>query len=347
MSNPLFLIVAKNQKSEISYENKPFLPLGSPRFSHYKTILLLYFSNNVRRMVSMTSLPQKIARLYPFQSHFFTLNEPKTCRLHYIDEGKGEIVVMLHGNPTWSFYYRNLVLHLKSDYRCLVPDHIGCGLSDKPQHYPYCLQRHIDNTLQWLKGMQVGRFHLVVHDWGGAVGMGIATRWPASVRSITILNSAAFLSQQMPLRIALCRTKIGSWAIRYWNVFAKAATVMAVKTPLSPDVKFGYLYPYDSPQHRVAIDRFVQDIPVKESHPTRKVLKNIQDHLWLLTNKPCLIAWGMRDFCFTPEFLSVWQRYFPNAECYPFQNAGHYVLEDAKEEILPIIRRFIVKNTEV
>ena len=128
----------------------------------------------------MEVLPQNIARLYPFKSHFFTLNEQKSHRLHYIDEGRGEAVVMLHGNPTWSFYYRNLVLHLKSDYRCLVPDHIGCGLSDKPQSYNYCLQQHIDNTLQWLKGINIGHFHLIVHDWGGAIGMGVATRWPAS-----------------------------------------------------------------------------------------------------------------------------------------------------------------------
>ena len=295
----------------------------------------------------MEVLPQNIARLYPFKSHFFTLNEQKSHRLHYIDEGRGETVVMLHGNPTWSFYYRNLVLHLKSDYRCLVPDHIGCGLSDKPQSYNYCLQQHIDNILQWLKGINIGYFHLVVHDWGGAIGMGVATRWPASVRSITVLNSAAFLSQRMPFRIALCRTKIGSWAVRHWNVFAKAATVMAVKEPLSPDVKAGYLYPYDSPQHRIAVDRFVRDIPMEPSHPSYEVLKNIQEHLWLLEGKPCLLAWGMRDFCFTPEFLSVWQQYFPKAESYQFQNAGHYVLEDAKEEILPLIRQFIAKHSEI
>jgi haloalkane dehalogenase len=193
--------------------------------------------------------------------------------------------------------------------------------------------------------MDIGHFHLVVHDWGGAIGMGVATRLQARVRSIVILNSAAFLSKQMPLRIALCRTKIGSLAIRYLNVFAKAATIMATKTPLAPDVKYGYLYPYYSPQHRIAIDRFVQDIPMNESHPTYDVLKNIQEQLLVLAEKPCMIAWGMHDFCFTSKFLNIWQKFFPNAECYQLKDAGHYVLEDAKEEILPIIRRFIVKNT--
>jgi haloalkane dehalogenase len=122
---------------------------------------------------------------------------------------------------------------------------------------------------------------------------------------------------------------------------------MAVQTPLSPDEKAGYLYPYDSPQHRIAIDRFVRDIPMEPSHPSYAVLKNIQEHLWLLEGKPCLLAWGMRDFCFTPEFLNTWQQYFPKAECYQFPNAGHYVLEDAKEEILPLIRQFIARHSEI
>ena len=106
---------------------------------------------------------------YPFKKHTFELSG-QNVRMNYIDEGSGETVVMLHGNPTWSFYYRDLVSYLKPMYRCLVPDHVGCGLSDKPKNYNYCLQQHIDNTIEWLKGIKVGHFHLIVHDWGGARG---------------------------------------------------------------------------------------------------------------------------------------------------------------------------------
>ncbi len=292
----------------------------------------------------MVERPAFLSRLYPFTSHFFDLTTPVPCRMHYIDEGQGETVVMLHGNPTWSFYYRNLIVHLRSDFRCLAPDHIGCGLSDKPQNYPYRLQQHIENTLQWLKGLNVGRFHLVVHDWGGAIGSGIAIRWPASVQSLTILNSAAFLSPHIPLRIAICRNRWGSWAIRHWNLFAKAATYMATQKKLPHEVKAGYLFPYRQPQDRIGIDRFVQDIPMEPSHPTYPILKNIQKNLWLLQNKPCLLAWGMHDFCFSPEFLSTWKTYFPHAQTYEWEDAGHYVLEDVQEEILPIIRHFIVQH---
>lgn len=280
--------------------------------------------------------------LYPFQSHYFELQEPKPCCMHYLDEGQGEAVVMLHGNPTWSFYYRNLVQHLSPNYRCLVPDHIGCGLSDKPQSYPYQLAQHVENIRQWLKALQVERFHLVVHDWGGAIGMGVATQVPDCVQSITILNSAAFLSDRIPLRIELCRIPwLGSWAIRRLNLFAKAAVRMAAKKPLAKAVRRGYLLPYDSAKHRIAIDRFVKDIPMDSFHPSYGVLKHIQDNLCNLSLKPCQLAWGMRDFCFTPEFLAEWQKYFPNARVRCFDDAGHYVLEDAHGEIEPFIGQFL------
>lgn len=281
--------------------------------------------------------------LYPFVSRYFTLKTGH--RLHYIDEGRGETIVMLHGNPTWSFYYRNLVQYLKPMYRCLVPDHIGCGLSSKPQRYPYCLEQHIENTLLWLKNLNVGRFHLIVHDWGGAIGMGVATRWPASIQSMIILNSAGFLSDQMPLRITLCRIPLlGPWLIKYLNLFAKAATIMASQRRLSKKIKDGYLHPYNSPKNRVAINAFVQDIPMDDTHPSYKTLAQIQENLWLLEQKPCLLAWGMKDFCFTPEFLKRWQSIFPQATSICYDDAGHYVLEDAKDDLCPTIRKFLLKH---
>ncbi len=294
----------------------------------------------------MAMITQKaLSKLYPFKSHYVELDRGENIRMHYLDEGSGEPVVMLHGNPTWSFYYRDLIQFLKPYYRCLVPDHIGCGLSDKPLRYTYNLEQRIEDILQWLKDIKIGRFHLIVHDWGGAIGMGVAIRWPASIQSLTILNSAAFLSDQIPFRIALCRFPfLGSWAVRYLNLFAKAATWMTTKNKLPTNVKQAYLFPYDTPEHRIAIDKFVQDIPLEDNHPSYEILKNIQDNLWLLEQKPCLLAWGMQDFCFTPHFLSQWREFFPNAYIHCFEHAGHYVLEDAKEDIQPLIRKFLLKN---
>lgn len=265
--------------------------------------------------------------------------------MHYLDEGKGEPVVMFHGNPTWSFYYRHLIQALKPFARCLVPDHIGCGLSDKPEPYPYRLQTHIDNALLWLEALKIGRFHLIVHDWGGAIGMGIATRWPARVKTLTILNSAAFLSSHIPFRIALCRIPfLGPFFVKHLNLFAKAATWMATSQGLSNEIKKCYLLPYNSARHRVAVNAFVQDIPLSHKHPSYETLETIENNLWILANKPILIAWGMRDFCFNVHFLEEWRHRFPNAEVKCFETAGHYVLEDAQESINATIRRFLASH---
>ncbi|MDR0647640.1 MAG: alpha/beta fold hydrolase [Puniceicoccales bacterium] len=298
-------------------------------------------------MVSLAS----IRSLYPFKSHYVTLRAPHanvTHKLHYIDEGHGEPVVMLHGNPTWSFFYRNLVKNLNDFCRCLVPDHMGCGLSDKPQQYPYNLKTHIENTIQWLQSLSIGRFHLVVHDWGGAIGMGVATRWPARVKTLTILNSAAFLCDIIPFRIALCRFPLlGPWGIKHANLFAKCATYMASKKGLDAITKKAYLLPYQTSRERVAINAFVQDIPMDSRHPSYKTLEDIQNNLWILANKPSLLAWGMQDFCFTPHFLEKWKQFLPNAKTHCFDDAGHYVLEDASEEANEIIRKFIASHQSV
>ena len=245
-----------------------------------------------------------IRSLYPFKGKYLTLQTPQgrePVRLHYLDEGRGEPVVMLHGNPTWSFFYRNLVKNLRNCCRCLVPDHIGCGLSDKPRHYPYCLATHVENTIQWLTQLKIGRFHLVVHDWGGAIGMGVATRWPARVKTLTILNSAAFLADKIPFRIALCRFPLlGAWAIKHANVFVRAALYMASENGLDAQTKKGYLFPYQCTRDRVAINAFVQDIPMNAKHPSYSVLEKIQNDLWILENKPSLLVWGMQDFVLRP-----------------------------------------------
>ncbi len=280
---------------------------------------------------------------YPFESHFFELSPGR--RLHYLDEGEGQPLVMLHGNPTWSFHYRRLVkLFRGQGRRCLVPDHLGCGLSDKPQDYPYRLQNHIDNLTGWLKQLDLATpFDLLVHDWGGAIGMGYAVRFPQKIRRIAILNSAAFLSDQCPWRIRVCRPRpLGSLLIRLGNGFARGALRMALHAParLTPEVRQGYLAPYDSYRNRIATLRFVQDIPLSPTHPTWGTIEAIEDNLKRLAEKPIFLGWGMRDFCFTPHFLGRWLEFFPKAEVHRFEPAGHYVLEEAFAELAPLLGRF-------
>ncbi|MBU0729383.1 MAG: alpha/beta fold hydrolase [Proteobacteria bacterium] len=277
--------------------------------------------------------------LYPFN--------PKQISIHghslsYIDEGEGSAVVMLHGNPTWSFYYRNLALFLKSSHRVIVPDHMGCGLSDKPQDYPYTLKTHIDNLEFLLNELNLERITLVVHDWGGAIGMGYAVRHPEHIDKLVVLNTAAFRSTHIPFRISICRWPvIGPLIVRGLNGFALPAVSMAVTRKMAPDVAAGYLAPYESWSNRIAILRFVQDIPLSSSHPSWDTLVEVEQGLVKLKDKPMLILWGGRDFCFTRHFYEEWLKRFPKAVSHFFDDAGHYVLEDAADLILPEINKFL------
>ena len=276
---------------------------------------------------------------FPFTPRFL---EVDGHRLAYLDEGSGSPVVMVHGNPSWSYLYRNLVTALCDRYRCIVPDHLGCGFSDKPQHHPYRLGNHLDNLDHLLAALVPdGPVRLIVHDWGGAIGMGWAGRHPERVAGAVVLNTAAFPSPRLPLRIAVCRWPLlGALVVRGLNGFARAAVYMAVTRRMRPGVAAGFLAPYDSWRHRVALHRFVQDIPMGPAHPSWSTLVEIERSLATITC-PLLLCWGGRDFCFDRSFYDEWQRRFPAAEAHFFPEAGHYVLEDALAEVLPPIERFL------
>jgi cis-3-alkyl-4-acyloxetan-2-one decarboxylase len=294
-------------------------------------------STALRAPVGLDLAP--IRHLYPFTTA--RLDVPGGA-LSYVDEGAGPTVVMVHGNPTWSFYYRHLIAALSDTHRVIVPDHIGCGLSDKPQDYPYRLANHIENLTALIDQLRPGPIDLVVHDWGGAIGMGWATRHPELVRRIVVLNTSAFLSPRLPLRIAVCRTPgFGDLALRGLNAFAGMATFMAVERPMDDDVRRGYLLPYNSWHNRIAQLRFVQDIPMHPSHPTWSVVDGIDRELGVLRDKPMHILWGGKDWCFSDHFLAGWLQRFPEAQALRFDDAGHYVLEDAHERIVPRVAQFL------
>ena len=251
---------------------------------------------------------------------------------------------MLHGNPTWSFYYRNVIKFLSSDFRCLALDHLGCGLSDKPQDYPYTLKQHIQNAVDWIGHLDLESFDLIVHDWGGAIGMGVAKALPEKVRRIVILNTAAFFVPRIPKRIAVCRIPLlGDLIVRGFNGFAGPATKMAVKKPFSKTEKEGYLLPYDNWANRVANLRFVQDIPTQPNQETFQVLAEIETFLPSLNDRDILLGWGLKDFCFTELFLERWKNFYPQAQVHAYPNSGHYILDDERDTLIPEIKSFLKK----
>lgn len=282
----------------------------------------------------------RLGELYPFDSHYLDVGG---VRMHYVDEGSGPAVVMVHGNPTWSFYYRELIKGLRDRYRVIAPDHIGCGLSDKPQDYPYTLATHIDNLGILIDHLKLDNVTLAGHDWGGAIGFGWAARNPDRINRFVVFNTAAFFGP-MPFRIRICRTPIlGDVLVRRLNLFVRGAIRMACRRRerMTPDVARGYSMPYRNYADRIGVHRFVRDIPLSRSIPSHSILQSIEAALPLFRDRPMVIFWGGKDFCFNDTFLQGWIDWFPRAGVHRFPDAGHYVVEDAHERILPLLREFL------
>ncbi len=274
-------------------------------------------------------------------------------RLHYLEGGNEhpETVVMLHGNPSWSFYYRHLFTALIDKYHCIVPDHIGMGLSDKPasSEYDFTLKQRVDDLDTLLSSLNVdNNLTLIVHDWGGMIGMAYATRYPDKIRRLVISNTAGFhipQGKQIPWQLKLSRTPlIGSLLIQGLNAFCRGGVIQCVtRKPMNKDVKDAYLAPYDSWSNRLSVLRFVEDIPLDEEHVTYDVVDNVDNNLQQFSSLPMLICWGLNDFVFDQHYLAEWKKRMPIAEYHEF-DAGHYLLEDASDEVIPIIKQFLEKH---
>ncbi len=294
-------------------------------------------------MVTSSQIPAWLSRMYPFRPAGFVT--PSGARMSVLDEGArgGEAVLMLHGNPTWSFFYRDLVRELSPAIRCVAPDHVGMGLSDKPAGYDYSLAGRIADIEALVAHLKLTRVHLVVHDWGGAIGLGWAVRRPDLVGRIAILNTAAFAADRIPPRIAACRIPVlGEVIVRGLNGFAGPATRMAMHgRRLSAEERRGYLFPYDSWAHRIGVHRFVRDIPMEKGHPSRATLEAVERGLPALAACPKRIVWGMRDFCFDAYFLERWRKIYPEADVVRLADAGHYVLEDGGEPARRAVAEFL------
>jgi haloalkane dehalogenase len=284
--------------------------------------------------------------LYPFKSHFF--DRGAGLQMHYLDEGEGAPVLMVHGNPSWSFYYRNLVHALSGSRRCIVPDHIGMGLSDKPgdEAYAYTLAQRIDDLDALVSSLNLTEpLTLVVHDWGGMIGFGWAVRHPEQVARIVILNTGAFplpKEKALPGLLKLTRTHLGALLVRGFNAFSWGATkVGCTRNKMSPEISQAYRAPYDSWANRIATLRFVQDIPLGPDDAGFDLVENVAANLHQFSTTPALIAWGAKDFVFDDAFLRQWRKYLPQAEVRVWEDASHYILEDAAEEVIPFVANFI------
>jgi haloalkane dehalogenase len=302
---------------------------------------------------------------YPFTPKRFQVRPG--IAMSYLDEGPrdGEVVVMLHGNPSWSYYWRNLVSGLSDRYRCIVPDHVGMGLSDKPDdggglsHPHGRVASDYDYTLAWrVEDLQALLRHagidddtpvtLAVHDWGGMIGFGWALWHARQVKRLVITNTAAFplpTAKPMPWQIALGRDwTFGAAIIRAFNAFSSGASYLGVDRKMPADVRRAYVSPYDTWAHRISTVRFMQDIPLSPADRAWPLLEAAGKALPSFADRPVFIGWGLKDFVFDRHFLDGFRRALPNAQVTAFEDAGHYVLEDKAAELVPAIRAFLDAN---
>ena len=284
---------------------------------------------------------------YPFAPHYLNLNGHL---LHYLDEGQGPPVLMVHGNPTWSFYFRHLVHGLSKKFRTLVPDHIGCGFSDKPapEAYDYTLASRVaDLDALVAHTVPKGRLSLIVHDWGGMIGLAWALDNPDRVDKLVITNTAGFfLPEKKRFPGILWAVKYLNWfsvpAVLGLNLFSVGALYLGASTRLSSRVKKGLTAPYNSRQNRIATLKFVQDIPLNPFDRSWEPVARVDRRLHRLNPDQVLFLWGAKDFVFDTCFLDEFLVRIPGAMAHVFADAGHYLFEDKPEETADLIHRFLV-----
>jgi pimeloyl-ACP methyl ester carboxylesterase len=284
---------------------------------------------------------------YPFAPNYRHVNG---FNMHFVDEGKGDPIVLLHGDPTWGYLWRNVIPALSERARCIVPDHMGTGKSEVPrQPYPYRLVHHIANLEALLIGLNLRQITLVVHDWGGPVGLGFAIRQPDCIKRLVITNtwaSARWPGAPFPRLIEMIRSSGGEKFVLEKNGYLDRALTGTTHHAerLTDLVMDAYRAPFSTRESRVAMLCWSRDIPVTEADPSYLEMQRIENSLSLFAKTPTLIVWGMLDPVLPPSVLRWWQKVYPQATTHEIEDASHFLQEDAPQQICGYINDFIASN---
>lgn len=273
-----------------------------------------------------------------FDTHFFRTS---VGALAYTDVGTGAPVVCLHGNPTSAHLYRHLIADLASDYRCIAPDYLGFGRSDAPPTFSYQPSAHATLVETWLQRLDLTNLTLVLHDWGGPIGMSYALRHPTTVRRLVLLNTWAWPLDHRPLIRGISRlidTTPGRLSFERLNAFARLGMPLTTgaSSPLFPAWLRGYAAALDTRQRRYACWMFARSL-----HREAAWLRALWTRRHRLQGRPCLLCWGLSDPAFGSEStLQRWHALFPSADVHRFWNVGHYVPEELGPALSPLVQRF-------
>ena len=284
---------------------------------------------------------------FPFAPHYFTENG---FDMHYVDEGSGEPVVMVHGDPTWGYLYRNFIPPLSQRGRCMVPDLMGMGKSDIPQDRSlYRLEQHRANLEGLLLHLDLHDITLVLHDWGGPVGLGFATLHPQRIKRLVLMNTWAFASWPggpFPRLLEIIRSERGEAFVLKRNGYLEPALTGTTyhSEKLTQTVMEAYSAPFPTPESRLAMLCWSRDIPVRESDVSYAEMKRIEQGLSQFNSVPILLVWGMQDPVLSPSVLRRWQHVYPHAITHEIEDASLFLQEDAPERIVAEIEAFLEAN---
>jgi len=281
---------------------------------------------------------------FPFTPHFMDVYG---FNMHYVDEGPadGEVIVCLHGMPTWGYLYREFITALSNEYRVIVPDHMGFGKTDVPENLPFTMQWHVMNLERFLLTLDVRDITLVVHDWGGPIGFGFAVDHPDLVKRIVILNTSVGVMRE--------GTKPWYASIPNYNDFfghmgdnIERLLKMGMYHPenLTPVMVKAYAAPFPDVFYCAGPLAFPKDIPIGSDHWSTEAMMHVRNNLDKLAGKPMIAIWGMQDIVFPPPVIDRWKRFYPDLEVHPIEDAAHFLQEDNPAEVIEAIKTFCMNN---
>jgi len=299
-------------------------------------LLLLVGCSSKEVQVNINEPKFKVNKeLYPFKSNYMTLENG--AKIHYVDEGKGEVLLLLHGNPTWSFLYRKIIMDLKDDFRVIAPDYAGFGLSYAPKGFGFTVDEHAKLMNEFVQKMDLNNTTIMVQDWGGPIGFNIAINQPERIKSFVIGDTWAWGVERMSHRVF--STVLGGYVGQFmsWanNGVVGLLLSIGVENELNDEVLEMYYAPFKDRENRKQTHIFPAQLLDGD-----EFLSKLYKDLETITDKPALIVWGTEDFALQEPERERFEEIFKNSKTIILENTGHYIQEDAPHKISDAIKKW-------